>query len=83
MANIKTAISIEEQLFQRISELAKKLNISRSRFFALATREFIERHQNIELLEALNRAYDHPSDTEAQLINSMHAKHRDLVKDQW
>ncbi len=59
------------------------INRGRSRFFALAAKEFIERHQNIELLEALNRASDDPSDPETQLINSMHAKHRDLVKDQW
>lgn len=82
MANIKTAISIEEQLFQRISELAQQLNISRSRFFALATKEFIERHQNLELLEALNEAYDKDSDADSTVAN-MRKKHREVVTDQW
>ena len=83
MANIKTAISIEEQLFQRISKLAQQLNISRSRFFSLATREFIDRHQSIELLEALNKAYDSGTDADDDTVAKMRKRHREAIKDQW
>ncbi len=55
---IKTAISLEESLFERVDALAKELNISRSHLFALAAQEFIERHENQHLLEAINAAYD-------------------------
>jgi len=50
MPNIKTAISIEKPIFDQVNDLAKKLNISRSRLFVLAAQEYIQRHTNIELL---------------------------------
>jgi len=58
MANIKTAISIEKPIFEQMNILATDLNISRSRIFALAAQEFIQRHKNIKLLQSLNKAYD-------------------------
>jgi len=35
MPNIKTAVSLDESLFAQADNLAKKLHISRSRFFSL------------------------------------------------
>ena len=58
MASIKTAISIDKPLFEKVDDLAQELNTSRSRIFALAASEFVQRYKNLKLLEAINKAYD-------------------------
>ena len=84
MANIKTAISIDKPLFEQVDGLAHQLNTSRSRIFALAAAEFIERHKNLKLLEAINAAYDDfPDEKEASLKSAMRSRHLKMVKDQW
>ena len=52
MPNIKTAISIERPIFDQVNDLAKNLNISRSRLFVIAAQKFIQRHTNMELLQS-------------------------------
>lgn len=84
MANIKTAISIDKPLFEQVDDLAHELNISRSRIFALAAIEFIQRHENQKLLEAINTAYnDFPDAKEKSLKSRMRSEHLKMVKDQW
>ena len=80
--NVKTAISIEKPIFEQMDNLAKNLNVSRSRLFTMAAREFIERHNNIELLKQLNEAYEDSSETEP-MVTMMHSNHYRMVKDQW
>jgi metal-responsive CopG/Arc/MetJ family transcriptional regulator len=82
MPNVKTAISIEKPIFEQMDILAKNLNISRSRLFAMAAREFIERHNNIELLKLINEAYGDSSKTEP-MVTMMHSNHYRMVKDRW
>ena len=82
MANIKTAISIEKPIFEQMNVLAKDLNISRSRLFALAAQEFIQRHKNIKLLQSLNEAYDDLSESEP-IVSKMRPRHFKMVKEQW
>ncbi len=84
MANIKTAISLQESLFREIEILAQELQISRSRLFALAAESFIQRHQNQKLLQAINDAYDDLPDVDDQLLaQKMRQQHRRLVEKQW
>ena len=83
MANVKTAISIEAPILEQVDMLAKDLNVSRSRVFAIAVQEFIQRHRNIKLLEALNEAYDDVPDSESRLLSEMRPRHYRMVKDQW
>ena len=84
MANIKTAISIGKPLFEKVDNLAHELNTSRSRIFALAATEFIQRHKNQKLLEALNAAYDDIPDVKEESLKSMmRSRHLKMVKDQW
>jgi metal-responsive CopG/Arc/MetJ family transcriptional regulator len=82
MSNVKTAISIEKPVFEQMDMLAKTLNISRSRLFTLAAREFIQRHQNIELLKQINEAYEDAPDPDPA-VTRMHPTHYQMVKDQW
>jgi metal-responsive CopG/Arc/MetJ family transcriptional regulator len=84
MAIKKTAISIEKPLFDEVEALAEELEVSRSFVFTLAAREFIQRHKNEKLLEAINAAYkDTPDVNEKRLRTRMKSKQQRLVKDRW
>lgn len=82
MPNIKTAISIEKPIFEKMEMLAKNFKVSRSFIFTQAAKEFIQRHQNNELLERINKAYEDQSESEP-LVSKMRSKHHDLVKEEW
>jgi hypothetical protein len=82
MANIKTAISIEKPIFEEMNVLARDLNISRSRVFALAAQEFIQHYKNIKLLKLLNEAYDDLPESEP-IVSKMRPRHYNMVKNQW
>ena len=84
MASIKTAISLQGPLLEQVDALARELGVSRSRLFVLAAEEFIQRHKNQELLEAINAAYDDSPDEEEQaVLQKMRHQHRRLVEKQW
>ena len=84
MKNVKTAISIEKPLFEQINNLAHEMNVSRSRVFSLAAKEFIHRHTNQELLDAINSAYDDvPDENKSTLKSAMRSQHLNMVQDQW
>jgi len=83
MPNIKTGISIEKPIFDQVNDLAQNLNISRSRLFVMAAQEFIQRHKNMELLQAINEAYDDLQEPEIKMVKKMRAHHLKMVKDQW
>lgn len=84
MAAIKTAISIQQSLFEEADALAQELEISRSRLFALAVEDFIQRYQNRQLLEAINDAYgDLPDPEEQALRQHMRRQHRQIVEGEW
>ncbi|WP_035238399.1 CopG family transcriptional regulator [Desulfobacter vibrioformis] len=81
MPNVKTAISIEKPIFEKINILAKNLNVSRSYIFSQAAKEYIQRHENMELLQQLNEAYD--GQQTDSLVQKMRPKHKELLNDQW
>ncbi len=84
MATVKTAISIKEPLFEQIETLAEELNISRSRIFVLAVEEFLQRHQNRQLLEEINRAYDDQAKSSETLnLAKMRPAQRKLLEGEW
>ena len=83
MPNIKTAISIEKPIFDQVNDLAKNLNISRSRLFVLAAQEFLQRHANMELFQAINKAYDDLPDPDTKSVEKMRPRHLKMVKNQW
>jgi metal-responsive CopG/Arc/MetJ family transcriptional regulator len=84
MAIVKTAISLQESLFEQIEAVVEEMQISRSRFFALAAESFIQQHENQKLLIELNAAYDDVLDAEEQeLLRQMRHKQFELVADEW
>ena len=84
MKHVKTAISVQRTLFKRVERLASELNISRSRLFALAVAEFLERYENKKLLEELNHAYEElPTNEEPAERRERRRRHRKLVEGDW
>jgi metal-responsive CopG/Arc/MetJ family transcriptional regulator len=83
MPNVKTAISIEKPIFDQVNDLARNLNISRSRLFVMAAQEFIQRHANMKLLQTINDAYDDLPDMDTKIVDKMRPRHLKMVRDQW
>ena len=84
MANVKTAISLQESVFDQVDALAQELGISRSRLFVLAVEAFSQRYQNRQLLKAINEAYaDTPEPEEQALRHQRRRQHRQMGEDQW
>lgn len=84
MPSIKTAISVQQPLFERAETIARTMNISRSRLFTLALEDFIRRYENRQLLDRINAAYeDAPDPSEQALLRSIRGRYRQLVEDEW
>ena len=84
MANVKTAISIQQSLFEQAEALARELHISRSRLFALAVEDFMQRYENQRLLERINDAYaDTTTPEEQALLRRMRPQQRQMVEGEW
>lgn len=80
----KTAISLDDELLGRMEQLAEQKHLTRSGVFAEAAREYILRHENQILMEAINDTYG--KDTggeEAKLSRQRKQKHRRMVEGQW
>ncbi len=81
MPSIKTAISIEQPIFEDVNVLARKMNVSRSYIFSQAAREYIQKHKNMTLLKQINEAYnDSQPDS---LVKKMRPKHLNTVDNTW
>jgi metal-responsive CopG/Arc/MetJ family transcriptional regulator len=84
MANIKTAISLQKSLFEQAETLAREMNVSRSRLFVLALEDYLRRHENLQLLERIDRAYfDAPDVTEQKRLRKTRRQHRKVVEGTW
>lgn len=81
---IKTAVSLDEDLLERIDRVAQELRLPRSRLLARAAEEFLTEHENRRLLERLNRAYsEQPTAEEAELRRRHRRRHRRTVEGSW
>ena len=81
MPGVKTAISLDEELFNKVDKLAHKLHVSRSRVFSVAVQDYLKKQENKALLAQLNEAYsDQPSDEEKKVSKTAKAKHRKIVE---
>lgn len=79
MTSIKSAISIEETLYQQISTLAAQMNIPRSKLFALAAEEYLRLRGDRQLLQSINEAYAEDLDeSEQAMLEGMRLHQRQL-----
>ena len=54
---MKTAISVRDNLFQRIDTYSKAKKISRSKIFCEAAEEYLEKRENNDITTNLNSVY--------------------------
>jgi metal-responsive CopG/Arc/MetJ family transcriptional regulator len=84
MANVKTAVSIQESLFEQAEEMARRMQISRSHLYALALEAYIRREENRMLRAQIDTAYaEEPDMTEGAIRRQARHTHRRMVEDEW
>ena len=84
MRAVKTAISVEKELFEKAEELARTMKVSRSRLFVIALQSFMKQQENKALLSQINEAYaDEPDEAEQMLRRKSRQSHRRVVENEW
>ncbi len=79
---MKTTIAIDNELLQQVDETAQLIRITRSHLFAVAVKEFLERHKREQLLLRLNEVYANEIEPlEKRVLNLIKAKVRATVKE--
>jgi len=83
--NVKTAISLQEELFKKVNKLAAELHVSRSRLFVMAVQDFIKKKESHNLLSQINNAFSNQPDSEEIKIQSEMRKKRAkrIEREQW
>ena len=77
MSEVKTAISLDAELFEMVNKLAGQLRISRSRLFTVVVLDYLKKLENQSLLAQLNSAYSGGFDPEELAVSkAMKSKHR-------
>ncbi len=78
---VKTAVSMPDDLFLQAQAVARRLRMSRSQLFATAISEFLERQNTNAVTERLNEVY---SRRPAKLNPALHrAQLKSAGKDSW
>lgn len=54
---MKVAISVPDRVFEEADRVAKRLRVSRSRVYSQAIEEFVKKHQQKSVREALDAVY--------------------------
>jgi metal-responsive CopG/Arc/MetJ family transcriptional regulator len=81
---VKTAISIDDGLLHEADEAARSLGLSRSRLFAMAVGDFLQRRRRERMLVQLNEVYAGSAEaSEKRLVKGIKGQVRATVKDRW
>ena len=78
---MKTAISVNDNLFKRVDRFAKKRKTSRSQIFAEAAEEYLNREEADELLANLTEVYSKEDSSVDPVMFNMALL--SLPKDEW
>lgn len=78
---MKTAVSIPDEVFEKVERFARRAKRSRSEVFSAALREYMSRHAPDEVTEAINRAIDEIGDQTDEFVAA--ASRRVLEKTEW
>jgi len=78
---MKTAVSIPDDVFEKVERLARRGKRSRSEVFSAALREYVARHSPEEVTEALNRMCDDVGDQTDEFVAA--AARRVLERSEW
>lgn len=78
---VKTAISIDAELFEKAEERASKMEVSRSEFYARAVAKFVRDEESREITERLNESYaDGLDEEEREYLERMKIYHAHLLE---
>ena len=78
--HVKTAISLDQSLFDELVRLARSMQVSRSELLAKALAEYLERRHNRELLAELNEVYaEEPDEEERAVLGYARRQHRRIA----
>ena len=78
---VKTAISMQKELFKEVNILAEELHVSRSKLFVIAIQDFIKKNENKKILSQINKAFtDYPNPEENKIHSKMQKKQTENLK---
>ena len=78
---MKTAVSIPDEVFEKVERLARRARKSRSEVFSAALREYVARHAPDEVTDSINEVCDRLGKQEAPFVET--AARRILEKAEW
>lgn len=78
---MKIAVSIPDDVFERVERFAHRTRRSRSEVFRAALSEYMARHSPDEVTDAINRAVDEIGDQTEEFVAA--AARRVLEKTEW
>lgn len=78
---MKTAVSIPDDVFEKVERLARRGRRSRSEVFSAALREYVARHSPDEVTESINRVCEQVGDQHDEFVSE--AARRILEKTEW
>ncbi len=83
--SVKTAISMQEELFKKVNKLAAELDVSRSKLFVMAVQDYIKKIESHNLLAQINDAFnDYPDSDELKVQRKMRQKQiENLQRESW
>ena len=83
--SVKTAITMQEELFKEVNRLASELHVSRSKLFVMAVQEFIKKNETQNLLSQINKAFsEQPDFDETNVQCKMRKKQlKSLKREAW
>jgi len=65
---MKAAVSLPDELFEKVERLARRTRKSRSEVFSAALREYVARHAPDEVTETMNAVCDRIADQEDSFV---------------
>jgi metal-responsive CopG/Arc/MetJ family transcriptional regulator len=86
LAAVKTAISIDKDIYEQVEDVARELEVSRSRVVGLAREEYLRRRKNRRIEEQMDAALAEISETaeDRQARAAMKRKQKAVVgRESW
>jgi len=75
---------MDDALLPAADETARRMGLSRSRLFALAVADFVERQRQEHMLDRLNEVYANGMEpAEKRLLKGIKSKVRRTAKERW
>ena len=78
---MKTAVSIPDEVFEKVEKLARRARKSRSEVFSAALREYVARHAPDEVTDSINGVCDRIGRQDDAFVRT--AARRILEKAEW